>query len=136
MKPTFSSNDNDTNRTLIDARTLVNLVMEGKALEAFDRFYGEDISMQENNEKPVIGKAENRAREEGFLAMVGEVNEFAVKSITASGNQSAIHWTIDFTTKDRSKRFRFDEVALQTWEDGQITSERFIYDTANLVTEL
>ncbi len=124
------------NSTLTTAQDLVNLVMEGKALEAFDRFYAGNVSMQENNEAPVVGKAENRAREEGFLSMVGEVHEFTVKSITASENQSAIHWIIDFTTKDGSKRFRFDEVALQTWENGQITSERFIYDTANLVTVL
>lgn len=122
--------------TLTNAQDLVNLVLEGKALEAFDRFYAGSVSMQENNEAPVVGKAENRAREEGFLSMVGEVHEFAVKSITASESQSAIHWIIDFTTKDGSKRFRFDEVALQTWENGQITSERFIYDTANLVTVL
>ena len=28
---------------------------------------------------------------------------------------------------------KFDQIALQTWENGQITEERFFYDSGSLV---
>ena len=46
---------------------LNNLVQEGKLLEAFERYYHDDVEMQENDLPPVVSKAANRAREQEFL---------------------------------------------------------------------
>jgi ketosteroid isomerase-like protein len=39
----------------------------------------------------------------------------------------------DYTTED-GQRYRMDEIADQTWRDGKIVRERFIYDTATLAS--
>ena len=36
---------------------LIAKVVSGKALEAFDRYYADDVTMQENEQPPRVGKA-------------------------------------------------------------------------------
>ena len=38
---------------------LNKIVLEGKALEAFEKFYHDDVVMQENELAPTVGKAAN-----------------------------------------------------------------------------
>ena len=47
---------------------LIAKVVGGKALEAFDRYYADDVTMQENEQPPRVGKAACRAFEEDFLS--------------------------------------------------------------------
>lgn len=42
---------------------LNQMVLAGKSLEAFERFYHNDVLMQENDTTPTIGKEANRLRE-------------------------------------------------------------------------
>ena len=37
---------------------LIAKVVGGKALEAFDRYYADDVTMQENEQPPRVGKAD------------------------------------------------------------------------------
>ena len=46
---------------------LIAKVVGGKALEAFDRYYADDVTMQENEQPPRVGKAACRTFEEDFL---------------------------------------------------------------------
>ncbi len=39
---------------------LNSLVRDGKLLDAFEKYYGEEVEMQENNFVPTIGKANIR----------------------------------------------------------------------------
>jgi hypothetical protein len=39
---------------------LNSLVLSGKALEAFDKYYHDDVEMQENSQPGTKGKAANR----------------------------------------------------------------------------
>ena len=41
---------------------LNQMILSGKALEAFEKFYADDLVMQENDQPPRIGKAANRER--------------------------------------------------------------------------
>ena len=45
-------------------------VLSGKAMEAFEKYYADDVVMQENSEEPRSGKAANRKAEEEFFASV------------------------------------------------------------------
>jgi hypothetical protein len=47
-------------------------IAKGDILGAFDRFYAENVTMQENSDEPFAGKANNRKREEEFIASVQE----------------------------------------------------------------
>ena len=46
---------------------LLGLIGEGKMLDAFEKYYAEDVVMQENNEAPRVGKDTNRKFEQEFL---------------------------------------------------------------------
>lgn len=107
---------------------LVALVTAGQILPAFEKFYAEDVVMQENLKEPMVGKAANRAREEQFVSYVKEVHENRAAAVAVDGNHVFINWVLDFTGVDGS-RIRYDQIAHQVWENGLIVRERFIYDT-------
>jgi ketosteroid isomerase-like protein len=49
---------------------LIAKVVGGKALEAFDSYYADDVTMQENEQPPRTGKAACRAFEADFLSKI------------------------------------------------------------------
>ena len=55
---------------------LIAKVVGGKALEAFDRYYADDVTMQENEQPPRVGKAACRAFEEDFLSKIKAVRTY------------------------------------------------------------
>lgn len=111
---------------------LVDHVTKGQILEAYEAFYAEDVVMLENNNPPTIGKAANRTREEQFVAMVKEVHENRAAKVIVDGDEAVIEWVLEFTNTE-GVRLKFDQIALQTWRDGQIVEERFFYDSGSLV---
>lgn len=46
------------------------LVFQGKAMEAFEKYYGDDVVMQENEQPATVGKTANRDREVEFFSMI------------------------------------------------------------------
>jgi ketosteroid isomerase-like protein len=120
-----------TVRPLVDE--LVAMVQQGKILEAFERFYADDVVMQENRKAPTAGKAANRTREEQFVAYVKEVHTNVATAVAVDGDHAFIAWTLDFTGVDGT-RLHYEQVAHQVWKDGLIVSERFTYDPTSLVT--
>ena len=59
--------------TLIEKISTINdMILQGKALEAFESFYHDDVVMQENDNPEFIGKEINRKREEEFFASMTE----------------------------------------------------------------
>jgi ketosteroid isomerase-like protein len=113
-------------------QTLVNQVETGQIIDAFNRFYAEDVVMQENSNPPTVGKEANLAREQAFVAGVKEVHENRATSVLVDGDKSVIAWVLDFTNTEGT-RLRIDQVTHQTWQGDQIVSERFYYDSASVV---
>jgi ketosteroid isomerase-like protein len=109
---------------------LVALVERGRMLEAIQTYYAHDVAMQENVSPPTVGFDANYAREAAFYGSLREA-KFTPVSIVVEGDRAAINWIFDYTTAD-GKRYRMDEIAVQTWRDGKIVHERYIYDTATL----
>ena len=109
---------------------LIRLVEDGQMLDAFTKYYGENIAMQENTFAPTVGFKANYDREAAFYGSLLAL-KFTLVSYLIEGNRAVINWVFDYTTPD-GKRYRMDEVAIQTWENGKIVHERYIYDSANL----
>ena len=59
---------------------LNQMVLNGKAMEAFEKFYADDVVMQENSNEPCVGKDANRTREEEFFASLEEPLVFSNRS--------------------------------------------------------
>jgi len=111
---------------------LVQAVEQGHILEAIQEFYADDVTMQDNQNPPTMGRAANLAREEKFGGIIAEVHENRAASFMVDGDQATIHWLFDFTDKE-GKHFHFDQLSQQTWRGHHIVSERFYYDTATLI---
>jgi hypothetical protein len=109
---------------------LIELVQNGKMLEAISKYYADDVAMQENTAAPTVGFAENFARESAFYGSLESVS-FRLVSVLIEGDRAAINWIFDYTTGD-GQQYRMDEIAIQTWRNGKIVHERYVYDTASL----
>lgn len=107
-------------------KDLNSMILQGKALEAFEKYYHEEIIMQENDNPPVAGKATNRKREEAFFGAITEFRGAEPIRVTANENSTMVEWHFDYTHKDWGIR-KYNQVAVQEWKDGQIISERFYY---------
>ena len=114
----------------IQVADLIQLIQTGQMLEAITKYYGENVAMQENTAPPTVGFAENYAREAAFFGSLKSA-KFTLVSVVTEGDRAAINWVFDYTTAD-GQRYRMDEIAIQTWRDGKIVHERFVYDSASL----
>ncbi len=107
--------------------TILNaMVLEGKAMEAFERFYHDEVVMQENMDPPTYGKDANRQREEEFFGALIEFRSARVGRMAFEDNLSMVEWHYDYTHRDRGVR-NYSQVAVQEWKDGLIIKETFYY---------
>lgn len=109
---------------LLDA-ALNDMIRQGKAREAFEEFYADDVVMIENDQV-FVGKEENRKREQEFFGSIAEVHSAQVLATAVSGNVSFCEQAFEATLVD-GRRVRMDEVAVRTWKDGKVVRERFYY---------
>lgn len=105
---------------------LNSLIRAGRALEGLERFYADDVVMQENLASPTVGKAANRDRERTFYGAVDRVNEVTLHSAAQAGATTFSEWTFDLVLKDGTP-VRLNEVTVRRWRDGRVVHERFYY---------
>src|SRR5262245_8731186 len=82
---------------------LNQLILSGKALEGFDKYYAEDVVMQEGLAAPSEGKVINRQREQAFLAAIAAVHAVELKASAVAGDRSYSEWVSDVTLKDGTR---------------------------------
>lgn len=105
---------------------LNDLVLQGRALEAFDRYYHDDVIMQENENTPTIGKEANRKREEEFFSSITEFRGARPLKVTIGEEITMVQWHYDYTHKDWGLR-NYIQVSVQEWKNGKIIREQFFY---------
>ena len=112
----------------IDAldQELNDMILQGKILEAFGKFYADDIVMEEDG-KERVGKDANREYEEQFVEALQEFHgaEIRSRAVDEENNVTLSEWFNDMTL-DGAGRVQQEQVAVRTWNDeGQITNEKF-----------
>jgi hypothetical protein len=113
--------------TLIEKISTINdMILQGKALEAFETFYHDDVVMQENDNEEFIGKDVNRKREEEFFNSITEFRGAKPLKVTIGENTTMVEWHFDYTHKDWGIK-NYTQVAVQDWKDGKIIKEKFYY---------
>jgi ketosteroid isomerase-like protein len=119
-------------QTRTDIHTLnanLNALCEaGRAMEAFERYYADQVSMQENNDPPREGKAVNREACQGFVDQAADLK----MQLLASATEASVtfnEWRFTYTGPDGSP-IDYREVAVRTWKNEQVISERFYYPNA------
>lgn len=103
-------------------------IERGEFLEALPKFYAEDMTAQENNGPPRIGRAAQTANEEAALKRM-HFDSIKAVSYLVDGDRVAINYVFEMTTA-RGDHLRMDEIAYQLWRGDQIVNERYFYDPA------
>ncbi|MGZ3838600.1 MAG: hypothetical protein ACXVLT_09320 [Flavisolibacter sp.] len=91
---------------------LNSLVLNGKMMDAFEKYYHDDVVMQENHLPPTISKLANRQRELTFLNNITEFRCAEVKGIGVGHNISFVVWKYDYTHKQWGVR-DYTQVSIQ-----------------------
>jgi len=103
------------------------MILEGKMMDAFEKYYADDVVMQEINMEPVTGKDANREREQQWLAGITEFRNAEVKNVAVGNNVSMVEWFMDYSHKEYGD-VKMSQVAVQTWnDDGKIVKEVFYH---------
>jgi hypothetical protein len=98
--------------------------------EVYERYYDENVVVQENMQPSRIGRALSIERQKLMNANVKEIHDFKIGAVLVDGDRSMVEMNLDATTKDRH-HLKIEEVGLQTWKDGKIIHERYFYDPAS-----
>lgn len=106
---------------------LNQMILEGKVLEAFEKFYADDVVMQDNNNPVRTGKAANRKYEEAFVGGLTEFRGARILNTIISDGIAVVETWMDFTHKDYGDR-NYTQVSVQRWKDGKIVEEKFYYN--------
>lgn len=113
-------------RTNVDQ--LNQMILEGKILDAFDKFYADDVVMQDNDFPVRVGKEICRQFEENFVNGLTEFRGAKVLNTIISDGIAVNEWWMDFTHKDWGVR-SYTQVAVQRWKNGKIIEEKFYYNS-------
>jgi hypothetical protein len=105
---------------------LNDLVLQGKPLDAFEKYYHDEVVMQENENPPTIGKTANRLREQEFFNSITEFRYAKPLKVTVGEGITMVQWQYDYTHKDWGVK-NYTQVSVQEWKEGKIIKEQFFY---------
>ena len=116
---------------LQELKTLVEdhnaMLSTGKIVDTFTKYYGENVSMQENTDEPMVGSEANLEREKGFEASIVAVHEITPVAVAYGDNGLVMsQWVYKFTHKEWGE-VTMAQVAVQQWENGKIVKEQFFH---------
>lgn len=101
-------------------------ITRGDFLRAFNKYYGDNVVMQENDAAAVTGKDNNRKKQEEFMKSVEQFHSAKMLSEAINGDLTFSEWEFDLTLKGRG-RTKMNEVAVRHWRNGQVAREKFYY---------
>ena len=109
-----------------NVKDLNQMILEGKMIDAFEKYYADNVVMQEINMEPTVGKDANREREKKWLEGITDFCGAEVKNIAVGDNVSMVEWFMDYSHKEYGD-VKMDQVAVQTWKDGKIVKKLFYH---------
>src|SRR5688572_23902068 len=95
-------------------------------VEAIERFYTLDASMQENDKPPRVGRDTLVENERQALARMLELRSTCIRPVFVDGDRVVIRWLFEWKRPDGTA-VRLDELAYQRWEGELIAEEKFFY---------
>src|SRR5712671_1799037 len=97
-------------------------ILAGSIMEAFDRFYADDVIMQENTDAPKVGKETCRQAERAFLDAAEQIHGGRLLGSAVNGDVSYSEWEFDVTFKGAG-RTKTTQVAARRWKNGHVVHE-------------
>ena len=108
---------------------MYGMIGQGQMLEAFEKYYHDDVVMVEATGEVRNGKAASREFEQQWLASVKEMHDGGVTGITSNEDAgiTMVETWMEATFQD-GNRIKMEEVCVQKWQGDQIIHERFYYN--------
>lgn len=110
---------------------LVDLVEQGRFVEAIEAFYADDAAIQENTQPLCTGRPALAAKERNFLSQIQSIRARPTDVFIVDGDRAVIHWVFD-VVDGRGRAFRLDELAYQLWRGDKIVREQYYHDSAQM----
>jgi ketosteroid isomerase-like protein len=112
-----------------NARTFRSLLEAGRPLEAIERFYAPDICVFENRTLARAGRKKCLDHEREQLKSQPKPPEFRFRrtAIDEAAGVVFFEYVVRFAGPE-GRPLRLEEVAVQDWNGGVITEERFYYE--------
>ena len=110
-------------------KAVYEMIYSGQILDAFEKYYHEEVVMQEATGAVREGKEANRAYEQQFVDSVQEIHNGGIDGITSNEEDGVtmVESWMDVTFKD-GNRVKLEQVAVQRWEGDFVIHERFYYN--------
>lgn len=116
------------------AEDLLEMVKLGKAIEAIEKYYADEVVMIEGDGTKRAGKATNLAYEKQFFADLVEIRDMSVTDLIVSplnqSNDDGI--TIDISSIDATHsqfgEMKMRQASMMTWKNGQVIEVKFFFD--------
>lgn len=117
---------------LKNIQDVYSMMGEGKALEAIDKYYADDVQVIEGTGDVRNGRAAQKEACGQWLGNIKEMHGGGIDAFTISedGNTTSVECWYDNTFAD-GRRMKLEEVAVQKWKNGKIVKERFYYNAPN-----
>jgi hypothetical protein len=102
---------------------LNDMICKGYILEAFEKFYADDIIRKDNNNITVAGKSACRSKEESLVTGITAFRKARVKNVIIGSQVSVVEWEFEYVHEEWGE-CKYSQIAVQQWNcDGQIFSE-------------
>lgn len=107
---------------------LNNMILQGQILDAFDKYYAENVVMADNFNGDRAGFDACRQFEVDFVNNLTAFRGAEVQEVTIDENAGLafVKWHFDYSHKEWGD-MDYVQVAVQRWENGKIVHERFLY---------
>jgi predicted RNA-binding protein len=111
-------------------KELQTMVNTGKLLDAFEKFYAEDVVMVEATGDKIIGKEAARKHENEFLGKIEAFHGAGILKITSNESEATTMSEVwmELTFKGMDAPIRMEQVTVKQWEGDQVKHERFYYN--------
>ncbi len=109
---------------------LQKMMAEGKAMEAFEKYYDDDVVVVEMaTGETRKGKAAQRDALGKWFESIKEYHSGGYGPIASNEEEgvTCVETWFDCTFQD-DNRMKMEEVAVQKWKDGKIVHEKFYYN--------
>jgi ketosteroid isomerase-like protein len=111
---------------------LVDMVREGRNLDAINELYADDVVSVEamdppEGEREVRGVDAVRGKNEWWAEQHEVHNASAAGPFPHGEDRFAVHYKYDVTFKPGDQRYSMEEVALYSVADGKVVREEFFY---------
>ena len=111
------------------AKELYRMLGEGKMMDAFEKFYHQDVVMIEATGDSFSGKDRNRERMHEWEESVQEMHGGGMGHVTSDEeNEVTMVESWADVTFNGGQRMKIEEIAVQEWEGDHIIKERFYYN--------